>query len=98
MFEKSDKRRLYQLMDMYLSGKITADVFCNEFYYSYDLEIDSDVLTDIEEIAFAGLSSVAARFSGFEEDHIKYPKVYFTEQELKQKILETKEHLQEPCP
>jgi hypothetical protein len=83
---------------MYLSGKITADVFCNEFYYSYDLEIDCDVLTGIEKIAFAGLSPIVARFSEFEEDHIKYPKAYFTEQELKQKILETKEYLQKQWP
>lgn len=74
MFEKNDKQRLYQLMDMYLTGEISAKVFCDEFYYSYDLEIDSDSLTDIEKVVFAELSTVSDRFSEFGEDHIKYPK------------------------
>ena len=52
MFEKDDKRRLYQLMDMFLSGEITASVFCDEFYYSYDLGIDYDILNDAEQKAF----------------------------------------------
>ncbi|NML22436.1 magnesium and cobalt transport protein CorA [Pseudoflavitalea sp. G-6-1-2] len=95
MFEKNDKRRLYQLMDMYLSGNISDKVFCDEFYYSYDLEIDLDTLTDIEKKAFSELSTVSDRFSEFEEDHIKYPKGFYTSEELKQKITETKEKLQE---
>jgi len=98
MFEKNDKRRLYQVMDMYLSGNINDKVFCDEFYYSYDLEIDLDTLTDLEKKAFSELSTVSDRFSEFEEDHIKYPKGFFTAEELKQKIIETKEKLQEQSP
>jgi hypothetical protein len=95
MFEKNDKRRLYQLMDIYLSGKIDESTFCDEFYYSYDLEIAIDSLTDIEKEAFADLSTVSDRFSEFEEDHIKFHKCFFTAEQLKQKIIETKEKLKE---
>ena len=40
MYEKNDKRRVYWLIDLYLAGKIDDKTFCDEFYYSYDLEMD----------------------------------------------------------
>jgi hypothetical protein len=95
MFPKDDKRRLYQLIDMFLAKQITASVFCDEFYYSYDLEIDYDTLSALEYSAFSELEKVSSRFSQFNEDLEKYPGVYYNEEELKQKILETKEKLQE---
>lgn len=98
MFEKNDKRRLYQLMNMYLANIISAKVFCDEFYFSYDLEIEMESLTDIEKIAFAELSAISDRFSEFEEDLIKYPGTYYNEEQLKQKIIETKEKLKEQSP
>lgn len=96
MFDKKDKRRLYWLIDSYLSGKITARVFCDEFYYSYDIEINSDLLTKLEEDIFSQLSIVSSRFSEFEKDHKKHPKAFFTEKDLKQKIIEVKEKLTSP--
>ncbi|GHV44572.1 hypothetical protein FACS1894180_6080 [Bacteroidia bacterium] len=93
MFEKNDKRRLYQLIDMYLSGIITASVFCDEFYYCYDLELDYETLTDIEQQYFSKLGTVSGRFSEFEEDHKLASKAFFTEEQLKDKIVETKEKL-----
>lgn len=93
MHEKTDKQRIYQLIDMYLSGKINESTFCHEFYCSYDLELDYDTLSKDEYKAFYELSEVASRFSESEEDHEKYPGVYFTKRDLHQKILETKETL-----
>lgn len=93
MFEKNDKKRVYWLIDQYLSGKINAKVFCDEFYYSYDLEINSKSLTELEHKAFSDLSTVAGRFSEFEEDHKNCPKAFFTEEELRQKVIETKNTL-----
>lgn len=55
MYKKEDKRRLYQLMDMFITSQIKASVFCDEFYYSYDLEIDSDTLSNEEQLAFSDL-------------------------------------------
>lgn len=94
MFEKNDKKRVYWLLDQYLAGKIDARTFCDEFYYSYDLEIKRSSLSQLESKIFSNLSIVAGRFSEFEEDHINYPGTYFTEEELKNKVIETREALQ----
>ncbi|MBL0743091.1 hypothetical protein [Chryseolinea lacunae] len=95
MFPKDDKRRLYQLIDMFLAKQITASVFCDEFYCSYDLEIDYDTLSPLEYSAFSELEKVSSRFSQFNEDLGKYPGVYYNNEELKQKIFETKEKLKD---
>ena len=94
MHDKTDKRRLYELMEMYLSGKIDAWTFCNEYYYSYDLELDRETLTELEAKSFSELSTVSGRFSNIEDDLKKYPGTFFTEEQLRQKIIETKEKLQ----
>ena len=98
MFEKDDKRRLYWLMDNYLSDVITAKTFCDEFYYCYDLELDSELLTKLEEQVFAELGTVTGRFSEFEEDIKQYPGTYFTEKQLRQKVQETQEKLKAESP
>ena len=95
MFSKDDKRRLYQLIDLFLTKQITATVFCDEFHNSYDLEIDYNTLSPLEYSAFSELGKVSNRFSRFEEDIQKYPGTYYNEEELKQKIIETKERLKE---
>ena len=95
MFEKNDKRRLYQLMDMYLSGVIAAPTFTDEFYFSYNLEIDDEMLKETERKAFQKLDEISSRFSEFEEDLKEYPGTYFSEAELRKKIIETKEKLKD---
>jgi len=82
-------------MDMFLTALITPKTFCDDFYYSYDLEIDSDTLNESEQQAFSDLSRVSSRFSPFKEDHEKYPGAFFTENELKQKVIDTKTRLQQ---
>jgi hypothetical protein len=98
MFPKNNKRRLYQLMDMYLSGTITSTVFCNEFYYCYDLEIDYTTLTDLEHIVFSDLGTIVGRFSPYEKDHLGLPHGFYTETELRQKVIETKKRLEGESP
>jgi hypothetical protein len=93
MFEKKDKRRLSWLIDMYLEGKITARTFCDEYYYSYDLEIDNKDLNELEQQAFSELSKISSRFSEFPEDHAALPRGFYTEEQLKKKIEETKKRL-----
>ncbi|GLU51197.1 colicin immunity domain-containing protein [Dyadobacter frigoris] len=93
MYSKDDKRRLYQLIDMYVLRQITAPVFCDEFYYSYDLEIDTDSLTTEEQKAFSDLSMISSRFSQFKDDIAKYPGAYYNEAELRRKVIETQEKL-----
>ncbi|TLU98951.1 magnesium and cobalt transport protein CorA [Dyadobacter luticola] len=93
MFEKNDKRRLYWLIDQYLLGQMTERDFCDEFYYSYSLEISDNDLTELEKRNFSELDKIASRYSEFEEDHKSYPKAFYTATQLKEKIQETKEKL-----
>ena len=93
MFPKNDKRRLYELMNMYLSEIITSLTFCNEFYYCYNLELDHTTLTEKENKLFSELQNINDRFSPFEEDHKIAPKAYTTEKELYDKIVEIKSKL-----
>jgi len=93
MYDKSDKLRLYWLIDEYLSGKINEATFCDEFYYSYDLKLNHETLTIIEKTLFSELSKITSRFSQYEEDHKLDARAFSTVQELKQKIIETKEKL-----
>ena len=93
MYDKKDKRRIYYLIDIYLSEIIDEATFCDEFYYCYDLELDSETLTENENEAFIQLGKVVDRFSKFEEDIKEYPDFFCTEKELKQKIIETREKL-----
>jgi len=94
MYKKSDKRRIYQLLDMYLSGRINESTFCHEFYCSYDLELDFDTLTEEEDKAFYELSEITSRFSEFQKDIEKYPDVYHTKEEVKRKVTGTKLRLE----
>ena len=93
MYEKTDKRRIYQLIDMYLSGKINESTFCHEFYCAYDLERDYETLLEDEYKAFYELSEITSRFSEIEKDIKKYPGIYHTKEEVKQKTIETKAKL-----
>lgn len=93
MYSKDDKRQLYWLIDQYLSGKIDESTFCDEFYYCYDLGIDYNMLSEPELQIFDELNSISSRFSKYEEDHKLSPKAYASVEELKKKIIETKEKL-----
>ena len=90
MYEKNDKRRLFWLMDEYLAGRIDESTFCDEFYYSFDLQIEKKDLSATELVAYTELDLVAGRFSPFEEDHRLDSRAYSTDKELRQKIVETK--------
>jgi len=85
-------------MDQYLLGKIDGRTFCDEYYYSYNLEIDYETFSGVELKAFTELSSVSSRFSEFREDIEQHPGVYFTEKGLRLKIQETQEKLKAESP
>jgi len=50
------------------------------------------------DYGFSGRPKVASRFSQHEEDHELDARAFSTVQELKQKIIETKEKLKEQSP
>jgi len=89
----TEKQKLYWLIDEYMSGNINESTFCDEFYYCYDLQLDRDTLTDIEKKAFSDLSLISSRFSQYEEDHMLDALAFSTTEELKKKIISTKEIL-----
>ncbi|MDT3738636.1 MAG: magnesium and cobalt transport protein CorA [Candidatus Kapabacteria bacterium] len=93
MYNKNDKKRLYWLIDQYLSSEIDETEFCDEFYYSYNLEINEESLNKFEQECFLELSKVADRFSQYNEDHVLDSYAFATVKELRGKILETKNKL-----
>jgi hypothetical protein len=94
LYDKKDKRYLYQIIDLFSSGEIDEKTFCDEYYYSYDLAIDYSTLTEKENDLFFELSKVVSRFSEFPEDHKLDSKAFTNKEELKKKILEIKNALQ----
>ena len=95
MFQTTDKKRLYWLIDQYLSNKMSAWDFGSEIHECYDIGLDLDTLTKTENEIFSELSLVASRFSPYENDHKKFPNAFYTESELKQKVLDAKEILKD---
>jgi len=93
MYEKSDKHRLYWLIESYLNKKIEDTIFCDEFYYSYDSEINVETLTITEKQVFSELDKVVSRFSEFGEDHLLDPNAFSTKEELRQAVEEAKKKL-----
>lgn len=93
MHEKNDKRRIYQLIDLYLSDRISTSTFCYEFYCAYDLELNFESLSKDEYIALYNLSEVTIRFSEFEKDIKNYPGVYSTNEDVRKQAEKTKEKL-----
>jgi hypothetical protein len=89
MFENHESRQLSLLIDQYLIGAINAWDFCNQFHDNYGVSLDLSTLTQDERKIFSALSTVAGRFSPYEEDHLGVPGFFYTEKELTQKVIET---------
>jgi hypothetical protein len=98
MFENQDKKKLYWLIDQYLSNKMSARDFCSNYHVCYDVELDLNSITTLEKQLFSELSIIAGRFSPYDQDHKNFPNVFYTENELKQKIIDVKKKLCEQWP
>jgi hypothetical protein len=88
MYTKNDKRRLYWLIECFIEKKIDESTFCNEFYYSYDLEIDVNDLNEQELNLFDELNAIASRFSPYESDYNLDKRAFTTKEQLREKIAE----------
>ena len=88
LYPITDKRRLYWLMHKYLNKDITDEIFCDEFYYCYDLELDKTTLTESEKQTLFSLNQVISRFSKYEQDHLIDNRAFSTITELKEKVKE----------
>ena len=97
MYDKNDKRRLYWLIEQYLSNKMDETTFCNDFHDTLVNEMYYEGLSEIENEVFRDLSDVSQRFSEYEEDFKLWSK-FVTAKQLREKILETREKLKEHSP
>ena len=97
MYDTHDKRRLYWLIDQYLSGALDEDAFCNEYHVAFVVELDLKVLSELEYTVFSELSEVSERFSPFKEDFALWAG-FVTAEQLREKVAEAKERLEDQDP
>ena len=86
MYNRNDKRHIYWLIDEYLNKNIDVRHFCDEFYFSYALEIEPESLNEIEKNTFIELNKIISRFSPFEEDFELDRNAFTTIEELNRAI------------
>lgn len=86
-----NKNYFYSLIDEYLADQINEVTFCDNFINAYvHSNIDFQIMTKEELMYIKNLEKVVSRFSPFEEDFINCPNAFYTKDELKQQIIETK--------
>jgi hypothetical protein len=85
--DKSSPLYLYELIEMFIGGRVSPREFCDLFYECFDLGIDLSLLSDVERREFERISDVAGRFSEYEEDRKQFPKAYSDEDELQETVL-----------
>jgi hypothetical protein len=85
--DKSSLLYLYELIEMFIGGRVSSSEFCDLFYECFDLGIDLSLLSDVERSEFERISDVAGRFSEYEEDRKQFPKAYSDEDELQETVL-----------
>ena len=78
------KDQLMFLLEHYINGHYTVDVFVDEFYRIYNFEVEDSCLSQLELSLLMELSTMTGRFSSSEED-LKIPNVYFNEEDIKTK-------------
>ncbi|GAB6010473.1 hypothetical protein [Dysgonomonas reticulitermitis] len=98
MYEKNDKRYVYNLIDEYLKHKIDEVALCDGMYFSYVHEIDESTLNKAELEAFSELEMVTKRFSEFENDFELAPGAYYTKEQVRLAAIKAKERLQNQWP
>jgi hypothetical protein len=70
VIKKNDKKRLFLLVDRYLSHEITAWIFCREYSEYYKLILEASLLSKEEKNLFSELHSITSKFCD-DEDEIK---------------------------
>jgi len=82
------KEQLYYLLNAYQKKEYDVKTFCQAFEGIFYPDTPSAELTKKEYKIFDGLGEKILRFSPFEEDEKKYPKVYFSEADINRAINE----------
>ena len=74
------------LLSAYNRSQYDIRTFCQAFEQLYYPDVPLDELTSFEFEQFENLAKIVVRFSPFEEDIKAYPKVYYTEEDVKTAI------------
>lgn len=84
----SKRNEAYVMMAECLNGNLPVSKFADEYcmLYNFASEFDYNVLTTRERFWFSELGDITARYSNYPEDFILYPKVYFSDDDVKQVI------------
>ena len=87
----------YTHLDVYkrqvLDGSYQVKIFCSEFTRIYDLEVDYEQLSELENKEFGDLCEMVGRFSADEEE-LKIPNMFFSEESILNKAKYVKQLLE----
>ncbi len=89
----TEKEQLYYLINGVLDGSYQVKIFCSEFTRIYDLEVDYEQLSELENKEFGDLCEMAGRFSDDEEE-LKIPNMFFSEESILNKAKYVKQLLE----
>ena len=82
---------LYRKRAVILSDQVK--IFCSEFTRIYDLEVDYEQLSELENKEFGDLCEMVGRFSADEEE-LKIPNMFFSEESILNKAKYVKQLLE----
>ena len=85
----TEKEQLWYLINGLLNNTYDTKVFCMEFTRIYNLEVDYEELSEQENMEFIDLSEMAGRFSD-NEDELKIPNMYYSEDDILSKVKHVK--------
>lgn len=88
----TEKEQLWYLINGLLNGSYDIKTFCSEYTRIYDLEVDYEQLTEQENNEFGDLCEMAGRFSDDEEE-LKIPNMYFSKENILDKVRCVKHNL-----
>jgi hypothetical protein len=89
------KEKLYSLIIDFIHNRIYINQFCEMFSDTYNLEIDYDSLTIIENQLLGELSRIAYGYTDNEDEIKNCPQYYFTDKQVVEKVNEVSEKLEQ---
>ena len=89
----TEKQQLYYLINGVLDGTYQVKTFCSEFTRVYDLEVDYEQLSELENKEFGEFCEMSARFSD-DEKELKISNIFFSEKSILNKAQYLKQILE----
>lgn len=86
------KEKLYYLIEEFSHNNYRIEAFCDQFTAIYNLELDYDKLTSIEQIQFRHLNQFTSRFSPFKSDLEQYD-CYYDEFKIREEVRKVRNSL-----